>query len=31
MTAQIQGLTHGSSGFAIAYLLVLIALLGGFV
>jgi type IV secretion system coupling TraD/TrwB family protein len=29
MAAQLQGLTHGSSGFAIAYLLVLIALLGG--
>jgi hypothetical protein len=31
MTAQLQGLTHGSSGFAFAYLLVLIALLGALV
>ncbi|HEY6620350.1 MAG TPA: type IV secretion system DNA-binding domain-containing protein [Steroidobacteraceae bacterium] len=29
MTAQLQGLIHGTSGLAIAYVLVLVALLGG--
>jgi hypothetical protein len=29
MTAQLQGLTHGTSGLAIAYVFLLIALLGG--